>query len=414
LRLRYSYKRLFETVLSGLLDFGVFEKDAPAPQNTTRTAFDGALHEAYVGLYVRHFDLRVGQQRIAWGRADAFPINDVINARDLRNQFLIEPDALHLPTPALRLDADFGFGYLQAVVAPFFIQDRFDLYGANWSVIQPGAPAPYRALFGLASTLANDNLHDALQPLLGATDPPPADFSATQAGLRLQFNLRHVDLGLSYHYGYDRTPRLRIDPGFAQTIAMTDFATAGLPGALMPYLAALQMGQRPIVSDYVRRHHAGLELGTTVGPVVLRAEAAYDSSMVFAGADLNGVVLPSVQAVVGAEYQPGALGRAVIVEGWYQHLFDAPADGALLLARQDMYGVAALFRWSFFRDHLELDVRGLVGLNPFYYAVRPQIGYKWRGLAIRAGALLLDGDDHSFGSYYHRNTSVYLIVRYAF
>jgi hypothetical protein len=420
IRLRYAYKRLFEMNASGLLAYGVFSGDAPSGETwhgtnayRTRTAFEGQLRDLYLAAYLKRLDLRVGQQRIPWGRGDAFTINDIWGAYDLRNQFLAETEQLHLPVPALRGDIDLGFGYIEAVVAPFFVQNLYDLYGANWATVQPAAPQGYRVLLGLSSSLSNDTLHDALQPILGVTDPPPMDFRATQAGLRFAVNVHRFDLDVYYQYGFDRTPRLKVNPMFLMALNTLDYVGQGLPGAFQPYISLVQMGEKPLSTDYVRRHHIGLDLGTTVGPVVLRAEASWDSAMVFPRAiDLQGEVSGVVQATLGLEYQPGELGKHIIVEGWYMYLTD-PTE-PLLLARVHNGGVATLLRWRFLRDHLELELRGLLSIEPLYWIVRPSISYLWRGLAIRLGALYLDGRENSFGAYYSRNSSVYLMVKYSF
>jgi hypothetical protein len=420
-RLRYAYKRLFELDASGLLSYGVFVGDSPPGEDwnggnayRTRTAFEGQLRDLYLAAYLPRLDLRVGQQRIVWGRGDAFTINDVWGAYDLRNPLLAETEELHIPIPALRADIDFGLGYIEAVATPFFVGNRYDLYGANWATVQPRAPEPYRALLGLSSALGNDALYDAAQPLLGVTDPPAADFSAMQAGLRFALNVHKLDFDAYYQYGYDRNPRLRVDPMFLQALTTLDYVRSGLPGIVNPYLSLLQTGTKPIVSDYVRRHHVGLDVGTTVGPVVLRAEASYDSAAVFPRAsDLQSVVTDTVQAVLGFEYQPGELGKLLIVEGWYMGLISAPAD-PLLLTHTNNGGVAALFRWRLFRDHLELEARALVSIEPLYWIIRPQLGYLWRGLAVRIGMVYLDGEDGSFGAYYKRNSSIYSSIKYSF
>src|SRR5262249_44777365 len=124
--------------------------------------------------------------------------------------------------------------------------------------------------------------------------------------------------------------------------------------------------------------------------------------------------LPTLQGVLGIEYSPGALGRTLILEGWYMHLFSAPIGTALLFARPDTGGLAALVRWNFFPEHLELELRAMVGLEPLSWAIRPQVGFKWRALRIQVGATALDGEGSSFGAFYRANTSVYLLVKYAF
>ena len=418
LRLRYAYGRSFEAVASGLLSFGAYEQDAPLAQDFNlvngtgaRTAFEASLREAYVGAFWRNFDFRIGQQRIAWGRGDAFTPNDILDGYDLRDQLLAESDALHLPSFAARLGLDLGFGSLEAVVQPFFAPNRFDVYGGNWALVQPDSPLALITLLGLTQDAVSPTLHDALQPLLGQTDLPPNDFSATAAALRFGVDLHRFDFNLYYQYGWDRTPKLEIDPQYAALLEQIDYAQPIDPA---PFVQPFVSGARPVRATYVRRHHVGADVATTVGPLLIRAEAAFDSSRVFIGRDLmQGVVAPALQATTGVEWAPGELGKLVLVEAWYLHAFELDDSQPLWFVQRETAGAAALVRWHFFREQLQLEARGVVGVQPFSWMVRGEAGYKRKALQIRAGAVILDGDPFSFGHFYRANTSVYLMVRYA-
>src|SRR5262249_14399107 len=138
--MRYARGRSFEAVASGLLAHTLFEEPPAGPTTSfngfngqaTHTNFESSARELYLGLFAQSADLRVGLQRIAWGRGDIISPNDVLNARDLRDPLLAETEALHIPTFAIRSDFDFGGGAsLQLVVQPFFEPDRIDVYGTN-------------------------------------------------------------------------------------------------------------------------------------------------------------------------------------------------------------------------------------------------------------------------------------------
>lgn len=420
LRARYARGTWFEGVLSGLLGAALFEQDARPPDSfnlvngDVRTAFEATLREAYVGFFVRRFDLRIGQQRIAWGRGELFAPNDVVNPLDLRDQFLTETEVLRLPTLALRGDLSIGPAVISAVVAPYFQPNRIDSYGGNWSPIQPGAPALYRALARAAArSLAIDpTLYPALQPLLQQTALPPADLTGTAAGLRLQLSLHRLDLDLFYHYGYDFNPSLQIDPALTATLSAIDPATADPSTLSTSLLSGVTQGS--VSATYVRRHHGGLSAVTTAGPLVLRGDLAVDSQLVFTGKDLQGVLAPSVQGVLGIEYQHGDLGKGALVELHYQYIRDLPADDTLLFQRPHNVSVGGLLRWSFFRERLRFELRGAVGIIPLSYSLRPQLAFAHRGFELRVGAFIPGGGDDSFGRYFERNLSVYTVARFSF
>lgn len=419
LRLRYARGRRFEAVVSGLLSAALYEQDARPPDTfnlfngDVRTSYEAILREAQIGIFLPRFDLRIGQQRIPWGRGDAFTPNDVVNAYDLRDQFLTETEVQRIPTLALRGDLSLGPLVLSAVLAPIYQPNRFDSYGGNWSLFQPDAPETYRKLANqVRSQLAIDpTLYPMLQPLLQQTALPPGNLTGTAAGLRVSLGLHRVDLDAYYHYGYDPTPQLRLSDAFVQNLAI---ATQSSDSSTAFALLLSGLGDDSVSATYVRRHHIGFSVAAPLGPLLLRGDFAADTQTVLPARDLQGVVLPTVQGVLGIEYQRGELGKALALEAQYMHVVDYPSDRSLLFARQHNAALAGLARWTFFRDHLQLELRALVGIVPFSYAVRPQVALLFRGVAIRFGALLPGGEDSSFGNYYRRNQSVYTMVRYSF
>lgn len=420
LRARYARGSWFEGVVSGLLTAGLNEQDARPPDSfnlgngEVRSAFEASLREAYVGFFVRRFDLRIGQQRTAWGRGEIFTPNDVINPLDLRDQFLTETEVLRLPTVALRGDLALGPTVISAVISPYFQPNRFDSYGSNWALIQPGAPAVYRALArSVSSSLATDpTLYPLLQPLLQQTALPPADLTGTAVGVRLQLALHRLDLDFFYHYGYDFNPALQIDPTLTAALEQLDPATTDASTLSSSLLSGVTAGS--VSATYVRRHHVGLSAVTPVGPLVLRGDLAADSQAVFTGRDLQSLLRPALQGVLGAEYQHGDFGRALIVELHYQYIYDLPSSDALLFQRSHNVSLGSLLRWSFLRDRLRFELRGALGITPWHYSLRPQVAFAHRGFELRLGVFIPGGDDATFGRYFDRNLSVYTVGRFTF
>ncbi len=416
LALGYARGRAFEAVVSGQAIYGVFEQDARIAEAwngfngfATRTSFEGLLREAFVRVGTGPFDLRVGQQRIAWGRSDGFAPNDILDARDLRDPFLSELELTHLPNFAVRADADFGWGSLQLVGHPFFQPNRADTYGSNWSIVQPDAPGPYRGLVNLAERMTDRTLHDQIQPLLGQSQVPDRDFSSISPGVRFAWTAGGVDVSHYYQYGYDHTPRLRIDPMFGQLIGMVDFA-ALTPEQLTAITTPFVVGPRPVTSEYLRRHHVGLDVQAVAGPMTLRLDAAYDSALVLYRRDLQGLAAPVVQAVAGAEYSGGESGKVVNLEVAYVRVLDPIAPASLLFYEANTFGVAGVMRWTFV-GRLELQLRGTASLQPVGYSLQPQISWRLGDVWLRLGGVLLGGDLGSYGHYYRRNQAVYAMVK---
>jgi hypothetical protein len=95
------------------------------------------------------------------------------------------------------------------------------------------------------------------------------------------------------------------------------------------------------------------------------------------------------------------------------HLMDKP-PGPLFAYEQDSVAVAATLRWSL-SDSWGIDLRGLVGIAPQTYVLQPALRFKpTDSFSVRAGALILSGEQGSFGRYYGDNDSAFLQLRYAF
>lgn len=396
---RYQRGKRFEAAASGLLEFDVFDH---------RTAYQASVRELYLGGIWDHFDIRVGNQRIAWGKGDAISPNDVINPRDLRDPLLTDTELRRIPTFAIRADVEGGPHALQVVFQPFFIPDGYDISGSNWSIIQPATPEPIRGVFGLINGLFDPSLHDEGQKLFAQTKLP----DRPSGGARYTFTGHNFDASLYYHFGYTSTPDVKIDPNFAAAIGMVDWKTA-TPTTLGPVLGLLDMGIAPYTASFDRRHHFGLDGVTTVGPIAVKLDAAYDTKAVFYQPDIESFVTGQAQGVLSLEYQTGEIGKLLLLEGIYTHLTHTPPP--LIGYERDTYGAAMTARWTF-ADVIETELKAVYEINPHTVVAIPQIAYrkKSNGFSVALGGLYIHGDGTSLGAYYRRNNAAYLTIKWPF
>jgi hypothetical protein len=408
--LRYAHGKVLEATVSGLLEYDLFARTLYDPTTgaatqTSRAAYAASLREAYVGTTLGPLSLRVGQQRIAWGNSDAFPVNDVLDPRDTRDPVLVETELRAIPVLAARADLAFSESLeLELVAEPFFVSDDFDVYGAPWAVIQPTAPVALRGLFARVNTTADPSLGAALAPLERQTRLPPDDLSGASAGAKLAYTGEGFDAAIAYEYGLSHQPSLAIAAPVAQQLAGVDW-TKATAADLAPVLAAVQSGA--FASTYPRRHHVGAWAARVAGPFVLRADAAYEDATVFLNRSLFGVVRPTLQAVGAVEWQSGEAGKTLLLEQYYERLLVDP-PGPLLGANVNTTATAIVARWTF-GEHIEAELRAVVGESPVGFVVRPQLAYKTGPWELRGGVVGVDGEDGSLPRYYRRNTTAYVI-----
>jgi hypothetical protein len=417
-RARYQKGSFFEATVSGLLGVNIFiegsGENKPLLQlnsQGTSTLLDAKLMECYLGFYWGKFDLRIGQQRVAWGVADIASPNDIVNSRDLHDPFLAEQETLRIPTPMIRGSYFYETLTLDFLFSPVFVPDRVSLYGRNWSAIQPDSPPSYQGLFGLLGDKTDISIRDERNSALQQTKLPNRGADGLWGGARASLHLEAVDLNAYYQYGYDGTPYLWVDPTFAEVLSRTDFATAGLAD-FAPVLRSIDQGSYPLFSEYVRRHHVGFDLTAPLGPIILRVDAAYDSRRVFYRRDLTSIANPAFQGVVSAEYQTGDIDKVLLVEAVYLHIFQ-DYEGKLLIYERDSYGAGSVLRWPLF-SVFHIDARLLIGVQPFWYLVQPAIAAHAKSWVIRAGALINGGEEGTFGWYYRHNATAYVQARYNF
>jgi hypothetical protein len=176
-----------------------------------------------------------------------------------------------------------------------------------------------------------------------------------------------------------------------------------------------KLGAPLYTSTYIRRQHFGMDFGTTVGPVGLRFDGAYDNKRVFLDTALDGFVAPALTGTASFEYQTGELGKVALIELTGTRITEAPPAQGLLFTRdrQTTFSAAGDFKWTFF-DALELELRGVVGLRPESYVLHPQVSFKLPAdVWLRAGAILPWGETDSLGGYFHRSRAAYLALRRA-
>jgi hypothetical protein len=421
-RASYLQERKFEATISGLFAYTLHVANrAPLYSvgvvDLTRGDVDSELREAYLGFFWPSVDLRVGQQRIAWGRSDFQSPNDVLNARDLRDPVLAETELRHLPTLALRSAFSAGPVTFEVVALPLFVPDRFDVYGSQWSLLQPRAPLPYQQYVGSTSLLVDPTMDRELAELWRQSELPPNNGKGAAAGARLSATFAGTDLNIYYHYGYDSTPFVTVDPTF-QAYLFDPGTSLGVdtPAAekLAPAVALLDRGVRPVSARYLRRHHVGLDLATTFGPLVARIDAAYQSRRVFYGVDLNSAATPTLMGVLGLEYQTGSMDDVVMVELIGTRLLQSPGPVALLGYERMTTTIAGTLRFTL-SEGWGVDLRSAIGIRPETYVVQPALRYMPdEAFSVKLGALFVSGAQDSFGWYFSDNDTAFLQLRYSF
>ncbi len=109
------------------------------------TPIEIQLRELYADLYFDKSDLRIGVQKIIWGRAAGGFIADILTPVDLREFLTQDPDDLRFGLTALNYTRYFGANSLQIIVSPLFQPDLLPPSDSRWFPVQDiPSPLPIR------------------------------------------------------------------------------------------------------------------------------------------------------------------------------------------------------------------------------------------------------------------------------
>jgi len=197
--------------------------------------------EAYVDLFTKHADFRLGQQFIFWGRTDWVNPTDNINPWDYEH-ISSEIEDYRIPVVAARGNFYLGPVKLQAVGVPFFTPDKI----------------PLQADF---------------------INTPAKKLSNSEYGLRLSSYLGTLDYSFSYFHGYDGTPAM-----FANYLAMPPEPPT-------------------IYAKYLPIDVYGFDFVTTLGAWAIKGESAYFQTEDRNGTNPE-IKNPYIESVVGLDYVP--------------------------------------------------------------------------------------------------------------
>lgn len=324
------------------------------------------VREAYLDLYFRDVDIRVGKQQIIWGKAEGVFVTDIVSPKDLRRFLLPDFDEIRIGVTAARFDYYAGSSTVELVWVPVFVPNRQPGPGSLWA---PSLPFPVQEV----------SFQPTVEPA-GGLENSELFVKYSYLGSKLDFELMggyFWDDEPAPHVTSRTPPTVTVEPRHHRLAAAGGGFSAALPGMVLRGEGAYYFGKRfatadPSVSDgVVKKDYLTYAAGVDVSPFGLTASAQ--------------------------------LVQEIVPDHDEQMVRDQVTTMVTLLVRED-----------FLHDTLHAEVFSYIGINSPDALVRPRIIYDFAdGLELQLGANIFLGSEGTFGQY-DANDMLFTRVQYSF
>ncbi|GEM_PF-394787 len=315
------------------------------------------IREAYIDADAGDWQLRLGRQHVVWGEMVGLFLADVVSARDMREFYLQEFDAMRIPQWGVRAERFAGDSHVELLWIPYPSYDEIGEPGSDFYPFPVPAGVPVRE------------------------DQPSRNLGNSHWGIKGSHLVNGWDISGFYYQSQDVSPNLYSTP-------------TGL---------ALR-------NDSLKQ--VGASFSKDFYSWVLRGEAVHTQGRrFFAGepalaGDFSPLDSDALDYVVGVTIPRGDW--RVDLQFYGRRLFQHQPQ---MLGDANEIGYTAMVNYGF-GQRLEWEVLYLSGLNRTDWSLQPRVVYnlapEWR---LQFGADLFGGDPTGLFGQFDQSDRVYLELR---
>jgi hypothetical protein len=399
------------------------------------------FQEAYLDLLAETGDLRVGLQKMSWGKLDGTQPTDVLNTARYNDPFLLDEDERKIAAPAVQgsyylpeRDWLSTEGRLTLVWIPKYVPFRFPRDRERWFPPAAVPPDSFRIPAGVFPLPGGGDNPEIVVPLGFRTrnrSSPSFRMDRAGYGARLSGFDRGIDYAVYYYHGFDSQPAFRL-------IAE---ALAGEPsdGPLGFNLEA----DTELSPIFRLVHLGGIDAAYAWDRFTFRGEAAFVSGRPFSRdlrflitdpRELAGEIRDAISQLepggppVPIELPPSFVVRDAVewgvgadctIGGTFILLqvnqTDVLGNDIDLLIRDVETRLAANVRRRFWHEDLELRLSAVHAIESDYTMLEPRLTVLlWDRIELRAGYLFIAGRQSSLIGQYKQNDQAFFRLRYLF
>ena len=340
-------------------------------------SLDLKLREAYLDLYFKNFDIRIGKQQVIWGKADGVFITDVVSPLNLSEFLLPDFDEIRTGVNAIKLDYYLGNNTIEAIWIPQFTPTVLPQNGSIWR-ISPEFPAP--ATFDWSKSTIKPSLENS------------------EAFLKFSASTSAIDFEIMGGYTWDDNPTMHVQKQFGMN-----------PLTMQPMLTGLN-----ITPEHHRLYLGGASFSTEIKGVIFRGEGAYYNGKYFQTEDPMAedalIQKNYLHYLLGADFNVGNVKMSTqfiqqTILDYNENISNSEFENTMtFMARYDM-----------FRETVHLELFSYIGLTNEDALIRPKISYDFDdSFNIQLGSNIFVGQsDGRFGQY-QDNSMIYMKLKYSF
>ncbi len=320
------------------------------------------LDEAYIDYEGVSFDLRIGKQVYAWGKADS--INPTNNLNPVDYSDLLDTDEEEIGMTSLRGRYYLGNWTFEGAVIPVFEPSILPGYNSRWNIFP-----------------------QSLISLPVQVKKPSTEINNAQFAGKVSSSFSGWDFSVSYYRGFEKFPSVFLKPD-------------------------------SVLLEYRRLQVIGGDFAVSFDKFGVRGEAGYFITDDFDG-KIPEVSDPYLMYVLGLDYNFSNLIEEqdlYILCQWIQTLpvpeRDSLSEGDL----RYLFKKAVMLKadWSF-TDYTKFSLQGIWRLHAEDIFLQPEISSNLAdGLNLEIGADLLYGKEGSFFEKFKDNQRVFARLKYSF
>ncbi len=329
------------------------------------------LQELYIDWFGNSFDLRIGKQKILWGKADGVFITDLVSPKNLSSFLTKDISELRLGVTGIKFDYFAGPHQLEAVWLPVFTPTILPSPMSIWAV----------------------SPNFSVLPTITPVVHPEASLENAEYFARYSYLGSDFDLQVMGGWFWNDTPIATIT---SKTVA---------PG---PVLTSIS-----IQPEYYQVAVAGLAASLPLGPLVIKGETAHTWNQRY---QANFMKHPegwaeknALQYLVGGDIS--FIGATLSVQWVQDSIFDYDES---LFRDEILNSMTAILQRSFNRETIKAEVFTVVSFTDRDAMIKPLLSWiPGNGFQISLGGWFFFGDTGQFGQY-AKNNGIFLSTAYYF